>query len=100
MWNAIHAFTLLLLVGAKDYYSHFTDEKPEIHKLNMQLQTANKLHGQNSNLGRSDSKVCMIIGIGDTKAWSFLSWVLSILTFFLGEREYNTQKLGYSRVTP
>lgn len=34
--NAIHAFVLLTLISAQYCYPHFTDEKPEIHKLNVQ----------------------------------------------------------------
>lgn len=99
MLNAVCAFHLLTQIGAKDYYSHFMDEKPEIHRLNVQGQTTNKWQGQNSNSGWLDSKICVIMDSGDTKAWSFTSHFLLSSPLFLGERECNTQKLGYSRFT-
>lgn len=90
--TAIYVFSLLTLIGAKDYYSHFKGEKPEIRRLN--IQPANKWYGQKSNPGQSDSKFCKIMGMRDTRAWSFpLIFFLSSL-FFLGEMEINAQGLG------
>lgn len=98
MLNVIHAFCLLTLISAKDYYSHCTDEKDKIHR---QCSLTNTKEVAGSKFKPMSVR---LQSLQNHRHEGYKSMVFSFSFspyphLFLREREYYAQELGYLRFT-